>query len=110
LRRHIGLGNWLLAREFDLDLERYGYPMMDVGDFNAAELGLAEEEFNFARHLARVPEGWKGEHAAKQRPEAEVISMRARLAEFAAVSQSPVWRVVSVLDRTCRFASCIRTK
>jgi hypothetical protein len=110
LRRHIGLGNWLLAREFDLDLSRYGYPIMDVGDFNAAELGLAEEEFNFAHDLVRLLEGRTGEHAAKQRLEAEVISMRARLAEFAAVSQSPVWRAVSVLDRTWRFALRVRAK
>jgi len=56
----------------------------------AAELGLAEEEFNFAHDLVRLPEGRAGEHAAKQRLEAEVISMRARLAELAAVSQSSV--------------------
>jgi hypothetical protein len=36
--------------------------------------------------------------------------MRARLEEFAAVSQSPVWRVVSALDRARRFVSPIRIK
>jgi hypothetical protein len=57
LRRHIGLGNWLLAREFDLDLARYGYPVMDVSDFNAAELTLAEERLHLASDLARLRGG-----------------------------------------------------
>lgn len=109
IRRRVGVGNWVLAREFNLDLERYGYLVADDGEFSDCQLAFAQQEIRFQADidgLRRLPQS---EKASEIRRSAEIVAMQSQLrelsTEFATVSRSPVWRAVKRLDSARRFFS-----
>ncbi len=99
IRRRVGLGNWLLSKEFGLDLERYGYLMAADGDFSARQLAVAWQELAFRTDLERLSHDTEM-IALRQR--AEVARLRRLEMELTTVRQSPVWRTVERLDRIRR--------
>jgi|SRR5580700_55906 hypothetical protein len=109
IRRRVGVGNWVLAREFDLDLSRYGYPMADDGEFSDPQLALAKQEIRFQIDIDRLDRAPQSEKASEIRRSAEIAAIQSQLRElsmeFATVSRSPVWRTVKRLDRARRMLS-----
>jgi hypothetical protein len=105
LRRRVGVGNWILAREFDLNLRRYGYPMAEDGEFDGQQLELAQQEIRFQTDIDRLRRLPQSEKALEIRRVAEIFAIQSQLREFATVSRSPVWRTVRRLDRARRLLS-----
>ena len=105
LRLRIGVGNWVLAREFGLDLDRYGYPMTETGEFDERQLALARQEMVFPHDGARSLEP-EGGDTSDMRHTLEILSLQSHLREvsmeLATVGRSPVWRSVKRLDRARR--------
>ena len=105
LRVRIGVGNWVLAREFGLDLDRYGYPMTETGEFDERQLALARQEMVFPHDGARSLEP-EGGDTSDMRHTLEILSLQSHLREvsmeLATVGRSPVWRSVKRLDRARR--------
>ena len=102
IRQRVGLGNWLLAKEFGLDLERYGYLMAADGDFSTRQLMVAREELAFQADLERLSHEPASTEMTALRQAAEVTRLRRMEMELMTVRQSPVWRTVERLDRIRR--------
>ena len=100
--QRVGLGNWLLAKEFDLDLGRYGYLMAADGDFSARQLTVAREELAFRTDLERLSHDAASKEMIALRQAAEMARLRRLEMELMTVRQSPVWRTVERLDRIRR--------
>jgi hypothetical protein len=109
IRRRVGVGNWLLAREFDLDLKRYGYLLAEERDLDGQQLAAAQREIRFNSDMDRLRRMPQSETASELRRSAEIVAVQARLRElsqeFAEVSRSPVWRTVKRLDSARRMLS-----
>ena len=109
IRRRVGVGNWVLAREFDLDLEHYGYLMAEDGEFSDCQLAFAQQEIRFQADIDELRGLPQSEKASEIRRSAEIVAMQSQLRElsmeFATVSRSPVWRTVKRLDNARRFFS-----
>jgi len=103
IRRRIGTGNWLLARQFDLPLARYGYPMAEDHAFSARELAMAKHELAFQADLDRLRSFPQSSERVETRWAAEVARLQTSERELALVSQSPVWRSVKRLDDVRRL-------
>jgi hypothetical protein len=102
IRQRVGLGNWLLAKEFGLDLGRYGYPMAADGDFSARQLTVARQELAFCSDLERLSHDAASKEMITLRQAAEVARLRRLEMELMTVRRSPVWRTVERLDRIRR--------
>jgi hypothetical protein len=103
IRHRVGMGNWLLAREFDLDLRRYGYPMADDDDFTERQLSVARQELEFQGDIDRLIQAPRGRELVALRQAAEIARLRVLATELMTVRRSPVWRTVERLDRMRRF-------
>jgi hypothetical protein len=108
IRNRVEMGNWLLARDFALDLERLGYPMPDEKR-RPRQLSLAKEEFRYLREIERLRRSRQAADALEVRRSAEIAALRSRLhdatAELDAVGCSPVWRTVRRIDGARRSLS-----
>jgi hypothetical protein len=109
IRQRIETGNWLLAREFALDLAGYGYPLAQGYQLSRRQLALAEREFAFERDTERLHRMPDIEAALEIRRSAEIRALQAQLRQMAGeldtVGSSPVWRTVKRLERARRFVS-----
>jgi hypothetical protein len=105
MRRSVGTGNWLLARQFDLPLGRYGYPVAEDGAFSARELAVAKRELCFQADLDRLRSSPPSSEQVEARWAAEVARLQTSERELARVSQSPVWRSVKRLDGARRLVA-----
>lgn len=109
IRRRVGIGNWLLAREFDLDLKGYGYLLAEERDLDGQQVEAAQREIRFNSDMDRLRQMPQSETASELRRSAEIVAVQARLRElsqeFAEVSRSPVWRTVRRLDSARRMLS-----
>jgi hypothetical protein len=103
IRRRVGLGNWLLSREFDLDLGRYGYLMAGNDDFTERQRAVAQQELEFQTDIDRLMQAPRGQELIAQRQAREMAQLRVLAMELMTVRQSPVWRTVERLDRVRRF-------
>jgi hypothetical protein len=103
IRRRVGLGNWLLSQEFDLDLGRYGYLMAVDNDFTERQLTVAQDELEFQTDIDRLMHVPRGQELIAQRQASEIARLRVLAMELMTVRQSPVWRTVERLDRVRRF-------
>jgi len=103
IRRRVGLGNWLLSQEFDLDLSRYGYLMAADNDFTEQQLTVAQQELELHADIDRLMRVPSGQELIAQRQGGEIAQLRALAMELMTVRQSPVWRTVERLDRVRRF-------
>jgi Sulfotransferase family len=103
IRHRVGTGNWLLAREFDLDLARYGYPMARDEDFSRRQLDAARQEMAYRNDIHRLRGQVNGEEFLACRVAAELARLRELAMELMTVRQSPVWRTVERLDRMRRL-------
>jgi hypothetical protein len=104
--QRVGISNWLLAREFGLDLARYGYPLAQEHELGERRLVLAEEQFAFDREAARLRGTSRSERVLELRRSAEITALRAQLHEMAdqldLVSASPVWHAVKRVENVRR--------
>jgi hypothetical protein len=102
IRRRVDTGNWLLAREFGLDLERYGYPLIKGHDLAKRQLSASEQQSAFERDTARRRTMPRSEAVLDVRRAAEMAALRSQLNEMASeldrVSGSPVWRAVKHIE------------
>jgi hypothetical protein len=98
IRSRVGVGNWLLARQFGLDLARYGYPMADDRDFTARQLTLARREGEFLIDVERLRQTPQSAEEREVRRSAEMAQLREFAMQLMTVRQSPVWRTVERLD------------
>ncbi len=109
IRRQVGTGNWLLAREFCLDLKRYGYPWVDAQNFTACQLALAEQATAYRTDVAQLRGLGDSADTLEMRRATEIMSIQTRLnqlaSEMAVVGQSPVWQIVKRLDSARRILS-----
>jgi hypothetical protein len=103
IRRRVGAGNWLLAREFGLDLVRYGYVMAGDEDFTPQQLGLARQELAYSSDIDRLRRSANGSELIASRAAAELSRLRELAMELTNVRRSPVWRMVERLDRIRRL-------
>jgi hypothetical protein len=101
--RRVGVGNWLLAREFDLDLARYGYPMASDEDFTHWQLSAARQELAYRSDIDELRGRANGKALVADREAGEVARLRGLAMELMAVRQSPVWRTVERFDRIRRL-------
>jgi hypothetical protein len=105
--RRVGIGNWLLAQEFGLDLERYGYPLGSQHELSSRQLRLAERQLAFGRDTARLRGRASDAGAAELSRYAELAVLRAELdkavSELAFVSNSPVWRTVKRVENVRHY-------
>ena len=102
IRQRVGLGNWLLAKEFGLDLVRYGYLMAADNNFSALQLAVAREELAFRTDLERLSHDAASKEMIALRQATEVARLRRLEMELMTVRRSPVWRTVERLDRIRR--------
>jgi hypothetical protein len=104
----VAVGNWLLARDFGLDLERWGYPCADESRC-AEQLMLARHEQRYHRDIEGLCHAAHSQPALEIRRSAEIVALRSRLqhlaAELDAVGGSPVWRTVRFIDGARRSLS-----
>jgi hypothetical protein len=107
IRQRVDIGNWLLAREFRLDLGCYGYPLAKGHELSGRRLALAEQEFAFDREAERLRGAPSGEAALEVRRSAELVALRAQLRQMAneleTVGRSPVWRTVKLIEGARRL-------
>jgi hypothetical protein len=103
ISRRVGVGNWLLAREFDLDLARYGYPVASDNDFTQWELSAARQELAYRNDIDQLHRNANGKNLIADRSAGEVSRLRGLAMELMTVRQSPVWRTVERLDRIRRL-------
>jgi hypothetical protein len=108
IRHRVEIGNWLLARDFGLDLRRWGYQIADE-QLRPQQLELAEAECRYQTDMDRLRSGQKSPEEFEIRRATEVAALRSRLyhltAELETVSRSPVWRTVRRVDGALRFMS-----
>jgi hypothetical protein len=108
IAKRVRVGNWVLARDFGLDLERWGYPLPDKA-LSTAQLDLAEQELRYRQAIDGLHRAEQSADAVELRRSAEVAALRSRLHELAAeldtVSTSPVWRTVRRIDGARRSLS-----
>jgi hypothetical protein len=104
----VEIGNWLLARDFGLDLKRWGYLLPDQA-LSAEQLDLAKQALRYRRVIERLRRAEQSADAIELRRSAEVVALRSRLQQVAAeldtVGASPVWRTVRRIDSMRRSLS-----
>jgi Sulfotransferase family len=103
IRRRVGVGNWLLAREFGLDLARYGYLLTADDDFTGEQLGLARQELAYGGDIECLRRRANSTGLMASREAGELARLRDLAMELMTVRQSPVWRTVERLDRIRRL-------
>jgi hypothetical protein len=106
--QRVKVGNWLLARDFGLDLERWGYLLPNEA-LSLEQLNLAEQQSRYRRAIEGLHRAEQSPDAIELRRSAEVAALRSRLHDVAAqldtVSASPVWRTVRRIDGARRSLS-----
>jgi hypothetical protein len=106
--QRVKVGNWLLARDFGLDLERWGYLLPNEA-LSREQLNLAEQQSRYRRAIEGLQRAEQSPDAIELRRSAEVAALRSRLHDVAAqldtVSASPVWRTVRRIDGARRSLS-----
>jgi hypothetical protein len=102
VRERVGVGNWLLAQEYDLDLQRYGYPLANDAAAGRHQIGLARQQYAFEREIAALRNGADTDAEIARRRRAEISALRRQLRDVVSqldhVSASPVWRVVRLIE------------
>jgi hypothetical protein len=106
--QRVKIGNWLLARDFGLDLKRWGYLLPDQA-LSPKQLDLAAQALRYRRVIAGLRRAEQSADAIELRRTAEVVALRSRLQQVAAeldtVGASPIWRTVRRIDGVRRSLS-----
>jgi hypothetical protein len=108
IRQRVEIGNWLLVRDFGLDLERWGYPLPNE-TVSPEQLKIAEQELHFRHSMEALHQAGQSAEAVELRRSAEIASLRSRLqdigCELDRVGASPIWRAVRRIDGARRSLS-----
>jgi hypothetical protein len=98
----VDIGNWLLDREFRLDLERYGYPLAKEPELSGLQLALSGQEAALKRNAEWLDSTPPDEAALGVHRSAEILALRVQMPQMASqlqtVGRSPVWRVVKGIE------------
>jgi hypothetical protein len=103
IRERVEIGNRLLAREFRLELERYGYPLAKAHEVTEEQSAFAAREF-IVEPKGEIP---RAKAPLEVHRGAEILALRTQLAqlrsELERVGRSPIWRTVKRIESMRRL-------